>query len=127
MDADEMTEIPFDHAKRGEADRVCFVGEENVATPPGPDKFPRRWNCETGMEILPPLRHDAEVYSAQFSPDGERAVTACADNCAFVWDLKTGAPTLKFSRNRNKIVYAAFSPDGRNIVTASQDNSAWIW
>jgi hypothetical protein len=33
------------------------------------------------------MKHDAEVYSAQFSPDGQRVVTASWDRTARVWDI----------------------------------------
>jgi WD40 repeat protein len=36
------------------------------------------------------LRHEGDVESAQFSPDGTRIVTASRDKTARVWDAVTG-------------------------------------
>ena len=36
------------------------------------------------------LRHTGYVWSASFSPDGQRIVSASADKTARVWDVGTG-------------------------------------
>ena len=36
------------------------------------------------------MKHEGAVNSAQFSPDGQRVVTASADNTARVWDAASG-------------------------------------
>ena len=53
------------------------------------------WDAATGAPIGEPLQHKAPVYSAAFSPDGTRVVTASDDNTARVWDAATGAPIGK--------------------------------
>ena len=67
------------------------------------------------------------MWSAVFSPDGSRIVTASADKTARIWDAAT-AKEIAVLRGHEGIVYsAAFSPDGSRIVTASEDNTARIW
>jgi hypothetical protein len=39
------------------------------------------------LPLTASMRHDAAVTSAQFSPDGQRVVTASADKTARLWDL----------------------------------------
>jgi WD40 repeat protein len=34
--------------------------------------------------------HEGSVFSAEFSPDGTRIVTASADKTARIWDAATG-------------------------------------
>jgi WD40 repeat protein len=41
-----------------------------------------------GQLAIAPVRHDAAVYSAQFSPYGLRVVTASFDTTARVWDAR---------------------------------------
>ena len=42
-------------------------------------------------DLLTLKGHTGDVYSASFSPDGSRIVTASQDKTAKVWDAKTGA------------------------------------
>jgi WD40 repeat protein/energy-coupling factor transporter ATP-binding protein EcfA2 len=71
--------------------------------------------------------HDDAVWSAAFSPDGSRIVTASEDKTARIWDAATGKE-IKVLRGHDGYVFSAgFSPDGSRIVTASQDQTARTW
>jgi WD domain, G-beta repeat len=74
------------------------------------------------------LGHKDAVYSAAFSPDCQRIVTASKDKTARVWDAATGQLIGEPLRGHSGDVRsAAFSPDGQRIVTASKDKTARIW
>ena len=73
------------------------------------------------------MQHAGLVYSASFSPDGSRVVTASADNTARVWDAATGAPVSVPLKHDDRVNSAAFSSDGRRVVTASADDTARVW
>jgi WD40 repeat protein len=73
------------------------------------------------------LAHESGVNAAQFSPDGQRIVTASGDNTARIWDAKTGQELAKLSGHEFSVRAAQFSPDGQRIVTASWDKTARIW
>jgi WD domain, G-beta repeat len=74
------------------------------------------------------LGHQGTVYSAAFSPDGLRIVTASADKTARIWDAASGQPIGEPLKGHQGTVYsAAFSPDGLRIVTASGDGTARMW
>ena len=67
------------------------------------------------------------MFSAVFSPDGRRIVTASKENAAIIWDVAT-ARTIAMLRGHGSYVrFAAFSPDGSRIVVASEDKTARIW
>ncbi len=75
--------------------------------------------------------HPGFVFSAAFSPDGQRVVTVSQDGMARVWDVKE---TLLQDRllatlvgHGNAVLSLAFSPDGQQVVTASNDGTARIW
>lgn len=70
--------------------------------------------------------HGSNLYSAQFSPDGERLVTASLDRTARVWG-SDGSFVATLSGHKDRIYYAEFSPDGRWILTASRDGTVRIW
>ena len=92
------------------------------------DKTARQWDAETGKPIGEPLTGHADVvWSAAFSPDGKRIVTASADT-ARLWDAETGKPIGEPLTGHADVVWsAAFSPDGKRIVTASADRTARLW
>ena len=54
------------------------------------DKTARLWDAATGKAIGEPMQHKERLYSAAFSPDGQRVVTASWDKTARLWDAATG-------------------------------------
>ena len=71
------------------------------------------------------LQHYDPVWSAVFSPDGNKVLTASRDNTAVLWNLQ-GNKCATFKHNRH-VYSAVFSPDGNRILTASQDYTAVLW
>ena len=71
--------------------------------------------------------HTGGLYSAAFSPDGHRIVTASWDNTAKVWDAESGRLLFSLEGHTDVLWSAAFSPDSKRIATASADNTAKVW
>ena len=71
--------------------------------------------------------HQNMVWSAAFSPDGSRIVTASADDTARIWNAATGEEIAVLRGHEQAVNSAAFSRDGSRIVTASIDKTARIW
>ena len=67
------------------------------------------------------------VNSAQFSPDGQRVVTASDDKTARLWDAASGKPIGEPMKHEDVVNSAQFSPDGQRVVTASEDKTARLW
>ncbi len=67
------------------------------------------------------------MWSAVFSPDGTRVVTASWDKTARVWDAVTGKSLSRPFEHQDRVWSAAFSPDGTRVVTASWDRTAQVW
>ncbi len=73
------------------------------------------------------LEHTGDVTSAEFSPDGQRVLTACKDNTARIYDGRTGQPLLGPFQHTGEVTAAHFSPNGTRVVTVSMDKTARIW
>ena len=71
--------------------------------------------------------HDQAIWSAAFSSDGTRIVTASEDRTSRVWDAATGRELGVLRGHRGIVRFAAFSRDGTRIVTTSDDKTARIW
>jgi len=94
------------------------------------DRTLRLWDVKTGRQISI-LMHgedrNGQVYAADVSPDGRRALSAGRDGRLVEWNLDTG-DVLKTIQAHDKIVWAArFTPDGRFALTASADESTAVW
>lgn len=75
-----------------------------------------------------PLRgHSASVFSAVFSPDGTRVVTASKDNTARIWDASSAQLIATLQGHSGSVLSSAFSSDGTKVVTASSDSTARVW
>ena len=91
------------------------------------DKTAQVWDTKTGLPLTEPLKHEAEVAFAGFSPDGQRVITASADKSARVWDARTGQPISPPLKHEAGVRSAQFSSDGQRVVTGSFDKTARVW
>jgi WD40 repeat protein len=79
-------------------------------------------------KTLSPLRHDAAVHCAAFSPDGRRIASSDQDGWVKVWDAHTGQELLPaFRAHQEHARSVVFSPDGKILVTGSYDGTVKTW
>jgi WD40 repeat protein len=89
--------------------------------------FAQVWDVATGQRLGSPLSHDHLVYHADFSPDGQRVVTAGFDGTAIVWDAQTGRQLASSFRYGRDVKQSRFSPDGRRVATGTSEGVVQIW
>jgi WD40 repeat protein len=70
---------------------------------------------------------EVRFFFAQFSPDGQRVVTAAEDGSVRLWDTQTAKPLGHPMQHGGLVISAQFSPDGKRVVSASNDNMVRIW
>jgi len=85
------------------------------------------WNLETREVIKTFTGHDGHVYSVNFSPDGQTAVSGSADQTLKLWNLQTGEIIRTFRGHEGIVWSVVFSPDGQYIVSCSWDYTIKIW
>ena len=71
--------------------------------------------------------HYGSVYSASYSPDGTRIVSASMDETVRVWDATTGACISVLEGHSGMVFSASYSPDGMRVVSASMDMTVRVW
>ncbi|MEW6029055.1 MAG: hypothetical protein AB1554_06170 [Chloroflexota bacterium] len=81
-----------------------------------------------GSDPAAPQAFQAPVFSAYFSPDGTRLVTACGDGTVKVWEVQSGRELLSMAVSESVpdpagygATFAIYSPDGTQIAAASGD------
>lgn len=94
-------------------------------------------DAATGKSVANPLEHPDWVFTARFSPDGARLLTACRDGSARTWDWRAAKVLAVLNHSdqvwgggvsyRDDVSCAEFTPDGRLIVTGSLDKSVRVW
>ena len=80
------------------------------------------WDAAGENRILriPPIKY--KVWSAQFTPKGDRILTVTADEIARLWSIDGGQPKeIRTVSEHNYHAPPAFSPDGRRIAATSPE------
>jgi WD40 repeat protein len=123
------------YSREGDAGTAMLLALEALPDISGGVERPLAQEAETalfeayqGMRELVILKaHKGSVWSATFSADGRRIVTASDDNTARVWDGDDGHQLALLGEHTEPVRVAAFSPDGRHVITVSADNMARVW
>lgn len=80
-----------------------------------------------GRELPLRLPHQDAITHVEFSPDGQRVVTASSDRTARLWDPATGHPASPPLVHADAVRSAHFSPDSKQLVTLGHDLRFRVW
>ncbi|MGD2088816.1 MAG: hypothetical protein PVH61_21735 [Candidatus Aminicenantes bacterium] len=127
LTAEALLELPHDNIKAIRIAEAAY--EKGLPNPP-----PR--TCQALSEIgysffeepfyTATLNHKGTIYTAVFSPDDKRILTAHEDGTVKMWDLKGTIPK-DLAKHKARVLSAVFSPDGNRILTASWDHTVKLW
>jgi WD40 repeat protein len=90
------------------------------------DRTARGWDLATGEQVLA-LRHPAIVFAAEYSPGGDRIVTATEDGIVRLWEGKTQELLHELRGHVGQVEVLRFNPSGRFLATGSYDEHIRIW
>jgi WD40 repeat protein len=86
-------------------------------------------DAQTGQAAIPPIHgHNGSVFTVDFSPNGDRFVSASWDKTAMIWEMNWPNPRPVLTLEHQTQVYtAAYSADGRHIVTGQGNGFVSLW
>lgn len=117
---------PIDN--QSQATAICFSPDgRHLLVSRFRDDTARLWDLAAGRFAVEFRGHAGYWLHAEFSPDGERVLSASEDGTARMWDAQTGVELIKTMRHKAVVQRARFSGDGRWVVTASEDSTAQVW
>lgn len=71
--------------------------------------------------------HTKGVFSAAYSPDGRRILTASADRTAKIWEADSGRFVYELPQQGLSSMAATYSPDGLRIAAWANGVSVGLW
>jgi hypothetical protein len=93
---------------------------------PGADYALWLWDAATGEPLHRFEGHSLTVWSAVFSPDGRKILSAGADGSIRGWDVHR-REALPLWAGHPRVVNLAVSPGGRLLASAGNDGTLWLW
>lgn len=77
--------------------------------------------------LSPPLKHNDEIWSVDFHPDGDRVITACFDGFGRIWSLsKPEAPLFELPHAMG-VYRVDLDAVNSRVLTGSVDGTARVW
>lgn len=85
------------------------------------------WNRLHRQELLTLKAHKQLVFTATFSPNGNRIATCSSDGSICLWDARTGRQMMNLEGHSGLTTSVEFSPDGCRIVSGGDDSMIRLW
>lgn len=112
---------------RGVSD-ASFLSDGKRVLTASLDNTVGQWDIASGKEVASlRLKHPDAVTSMAVSPDGQFALTTCADRVARLWDVEKAGLVREFRVEGQMLNAAAFAPNGQSVLATASDNTVRRW
>jgi WD40 repeat protein len=71
--------------------------------------------------------HSDTIFSARFSPEGDRIATSAADRFVKLWNAADGSFIRALEGHTHHVLGVAWRLDGKTLVSGSADNTMKVW
>jgi WD40 repeat protein len=71
--------------------------------------------------------HSDTIFSARFSPEGDRIATGAADRFVKIWNTADGTLIRALEGHTHHVLGVAWRMDGKTLATGSADNTIKVW
>ena len=110
--------------------RYNAAGNKIIST--SEDSLVKMWDPITGKEKFRLTGHNAPIFLAEDTKEGDRLLTACSNQNAYLWVIDPTTKNWKALRKlihpKGTVVNASFSPDFKKIITVTTNPStAHLW
>ncbi len=127
----DLGPVASDFVLTGNVDRVtsaAFSPEgARLVTTQHPEGTARLWDARTGSELFAWREPGNFIWSASFSPTGERFLTTSNDASMSIWNAGTGEKLVRLRGHTSSAPQAVFSADGARIASSGFDNTVRVW
>jgi len=87
----------------------------------------RIWDASTGAGLATIACDTGTFEWLEFSPDGNRVLSASSEGAVRIWDWKSGKEIQSFVGGARNVFQASYADDAKRIITSSVDRSVRIW
>lgn len=107
---------------------TAMTADGNLAASGGKDGMICLWSLPAGT-LQAELRATelSQVHFLNFSPRGDRLVSANDDDTVRIWDVSAGRELLVLRGHTNWVAQAAYAPAGDLIASAGADGTVRLW
>jgi WD40 repeat protein len=116
----------FKNAHTSWINGLTFTPEGNQLASCSGDFTIRLWDFDVVLQSRDFEGHDGPVWTASFSSDATKIVSASADKTAKIWQRDTGKVLFTLEHTA-PVTVAMFSPDGKLVASAGGDKVIRIW
>lgn len=111
--------------KRSRPDGTGNSGAIMISSGP-PGAMKRTSSLKAPIMLL--TGHEGEVFSTQFSPDGQSVASASFDRQIYLWNTQDECKNYAaLLGHAGAILEVHWTPDGEKLISASTDKTAAVW